>query len=619
MKKEVLEVEVKTGQSEANIKDVVDAIKDLNQNIVSGNKKTESSLDGVESAAKKSASGISKLGKTIKTIASAGGVIFLLSKAFEIFKQVAGENQKVVDFFATTMEVLSLAFNDLFKFVENNVGGVVKAFKAIFNDPLQAVKDLGNSIKNNIIERFNSALEVMGLLGSAAKKFFSGDFAGALEDAKSAGKEYIDVMTGVDGSFDKISDSVSNAVNATIDYAKSTIDSAKSIVELNKASEMAGVTLQGLIEKYDREAELLRQIRDDSSRSISERIKANEDLNVVLEKQQSAMQEQAQLIVDAAQAQYDKNNSDANALALQEALNEQAAIDAQITGFKSEQQTNLNSLLQEQKDIQNELALIGKSELETAKIEAEQKLQTQIDLITREVENEEERNALLLEAKRVYDEEVIALQADFDAKEIEAAKIKSDEKQRLKDAELAQAQAVADAEAAIREANLNNIAQGFALLSQLAGKNKALQALALLGESAAGIAKIIISTKAANAAATLKYAALPGGIALAKAEQAANNISAGIGIAATTAATAKGLSALKAGGSAPSANIGSEGGGARREAAAPSFNIVGQGGTNQLAESIGSQEKQPIKAYVVSSDVTSAQSMERNIVQGASI
>ena len=50
-----------------------------------------------------------------------------------------------------------------------------------------------------------------------------------------------------------------------------------------------------------------------------------------------------------------------------------------------------------------------------------------------------------------------------------------------------------------------------------------------------------------------------------------------------------------------------------------SFNIVGQGGTNQLAQSIGAQESQPIKAYVVASDVSTAQSMERNIVQSASI
>jgi len=231
----------------------------------------------------------------------------------------------------------------------------------------------------------------------------------------------------------------------------------------------------------------------------------------------------------------------------------------------------------------------------------------------------EEANLETNELEVSQKEALLALQAEYDAKDLAASKKLAEEKQNLKDKELAQTQAVAEAEASIRDANLNNVAQGFALLGQLAGKNKALQAIALLGESAAGIAKIIINTKAANAAATLKYAALPGGIALAKAEQTANNISAGIGIAATTAATAKGLSALKAGGSAPSANIGSEGGGTRREASAPSFNIVGQGGTNQLAETIAGQEKQPIKAYVVSGDVTTAQSLERNIVSSASI
>jgi uncharacterized protein with FMN-binding domain len=41
--------------------------------------------------------------------------------------------------------------------------------------------------------------------------------------------------------------------------------------------------------------------------------------------------------------------------------------------------------------------------------------------------------------------------------------------------------------------------------------------------------------------------------------------------------------------------------------------------TNQLADAIGGQSQQPIKAFVVSNDVTSAQSMDRNIVSGASI
>ena len=73
----------------------------------------------------------------------------------------------------------------------------------------------------------------------------------------------------------------------------------------------------------------------------------------------------------------------------------------------------------------------------------------------------------------------------------------------------------------------------------------------------------------------------------------------------------------------PAISGGRGGGGISSAAApnlqAPNFNIVGKGVTNQLAESIGQKQNQPVKAYVVSSDVSSAQSMERNIVSGASI
>jgi hypothetical protein len=51
----------------------------------------------------------------------------------------------------------------------------------------------------------------------------------------------------------------------------------------------------------------------------------------------------------------------------------------------------------------------------------------------------------------------------------------------------------------------------------------------------------------------------------------------------------------------------------------PAFNVVGASDTNQLADAIGGQSQEPVKAYVVSGDVTSAQSMDRNIVEGASI
>ena len=55
------------------------------------------------------------------------------------------------------------------------------------------------------------------------------------------------------------------------------------------------------------------------------------------------------------------------------------------------------------------------------------------------------------------------------------------------------------------------------------------------------------------------------------------------------------------------------------QAQAPSFNIVGQGGTNQIASAIGEAQNQPVQAFVVSQDVTSAQSLTNNIIQGATL
>lgn len=608
MKKEVLEVEVKTGQSEANIKDVVDAIKDLNQNIVSGNKQTEDSLKGVEQQSKKTRNILGGITKLFKAALGIGIVV----QAFQLLKDTFMANQKVADVFSNVMETVSIVFNQVVDAVVKGNGefnALGKVLSGLVTIGLTPIKIGFYGIKLGL-QQAQLAWEDSFFGGKDQDKIkqLQADIKETKDNISAVGT---DAVTAGKDIYNNFSDAVDGISNISI---KAAYEQAQLNTQLEKNAKLATVANQGLIEQYDREAELLRQLRDDTSKSIDERIKANNDLNIVLEKQQAAMQANAKTIVLAAQAQYNKNKNDENAIALQEALNEQAAIDAQITGFKSEQQTNLNSLLQEQKDIKNEIALIGKDELATAKIEAEQKLQTQIDLITREVENEEERNLLLLEAQRVYDEEVFALQAEFDAKEIEAEKIKAAEKQKIKDDELAQAKAVADAEAAIRDANLTNAQDGFALLGQLAGKNRSLQAAALIGESAAGIAKIVLNTQAANARGLAEL-----GPILGAANAVKNNISAGIGIASSTVATAKALSALKAGGSAPSASVGSTRGASSQAAVAPSFNIVGQTGTNQLAESIGGQQKQPIKAYVVSSDVTSAQSMERNIVEGASI
>ena len=52
---------------------------------------------------------------------------------------------------------------------------------------------------------------------------------------------------------------------------------------------------------------------------------------------------------------------------------------------------------------------------------------------------------------------------------------------------------------------------------------------------------------------------------------------------------------------------------------APSFNIVGATETSQLAQAVGSQTQEPVQAYVVANDITTAQSLENNIVEGATL
>jgi hypothetical protein len=196
----------------------------------------------------------------------------------------------------------------------------------------------------------------------------------------------------------------------------------------------------------------------------------------------------------------------------------------------------------------------------------------------------------------------------------------SDDKIALKEQELEALAIIADAENKIRDANISNIAAGIDLVKNLFANNKKIQAAALIAESAVAIARTIISTKAANQAARAQGTAasiLTGGASVIAAEALVlrNNIGAGISIAAQIAATAKGVSALGGGGTPPSNDNSPDGGGGGGGSFSPNFNVVGNSGMNQLAQ----LQQQPVQAYVVSGEVTSAQALDRNRVKNATL
>ena len=549
----IIDLEVRADKADKDLESVAKSIQKIDKN-----------LEDVKDSSNVAAKGIKGIGTALKA-AGIGLAIAAFGKLVEVFNQ----NQKVADAFNTTFEALSLGFNDFFNFLDRNAGTVIDYFKAIFSDPKQAVIDLGQAIKDNIIERFNSTLDMLGYLATAFKQVFEGDFDGAMESAKMAGKEYVDVLTGIDGSVDKVASTISKAANGIADYAKSTLDAAKSNVDLTKSAEVAAVMQQGLIEKYDRQAELQRQIRDDESKSIEERISANVELGRILDEQETSMLELADLQLAAAQAQYDKNANQENYIALLEAQNEKEAVQAQIAGFRSEQLTNINSLERER-----------------------------VDLIKEEREN---------------DLEYFAEEADRKAKEDEDKKKSHEEELKQKEE--------------IRQATLNNLDTIIAVAGQETKIGRALfiakQAMLVKEQIAKAKATLtelgMIAAKsgadlASGAGATAKVG-FPQNVPLLIAFAAQ---SAGIFSSIKSAVNAAKGSASKMGASGGGSSVSSPSF-SSASSIPPTFNVVGASETNQLAQSIGQDEKQPVKAYVVSNEVSDAQALDRNIVESASI
>jgi hypothetical protein len=283
----------------------------------------------------------------LKSIITGLGVISLLEKAFDIFKETLGKNQKVIDFMSTAMGTLSIAFNDLFGYISSHVGDIAKYFKDIFDNPTKALTNFADAIKNNLIERFNSFIKTLGLVGDTVVNLVTGKFAEAAKSAKAAAKESLDVVTGINNTGDKIAD----IAGKVVDYTKKTVDAAAAQTKLANNSKLAAAELKGLKEQYDRDAEQQRQIRDDQSKSIEERQAANIKLGKILKEQASVMTALADVNIKAARQDLAQNKDNIDLqIKLKDSLTERKAILAQISGLESEQKVNEIGLAKEKLD-----------------------------------------------------------------------------------------------------------------------------------------------------------------------------------------------------------------------------------------------------------------------------
>ena len=320
------------------------------------------------------------------------------------------------------------------------------------------------------------------------------------------------------------------------------------------------------------------------------------------------MLKQADLQIASAQAEADKNNSIENRKALIEAVSNREGVLAQIEGFRSEQQSNKIALDKEELDLIN-----SKTESET-QLANEQKrflAEQQENEITRlemlRTALEEEKAIELERLQNKIDSYAEGTQYRIDA-EIEYATKKQEIDQEIADNKKETSLAEQELDKQVASAKLGIAKQSMALIGEIAGEgSKVGKAMAIGQATISGIEGVQNAyTTAQKSPITTVFPAYP----IIQASLAGVFSALQIRKIASTKADGKGStqSPQVSGGSAPTT-----------PSIPPAFNIVGSSGTNQLADAIGGQSQQPIRTYVVSSDVTTGQSLDRNIVEGATI
>ena len=609
----------KTINLNVNSKDAVKGINDLEKSIDGVNKEVQDTSKSTQAmsgtldkatggavskfAAFKGAIGSVTTGfKSLRVAIIATGIGALLI-AVTALGQAFTRSEEGQNKFAKILGVIGSVTGNLLDLLADLGENII----SVFENPKQAITDFANLIKDNIVTRFEGLINLIPNLGRAVEQLFKGNF-------KEAGKIAADSVGKVVLGVDSVTDSVDNAINSVKEFGKEISDDAAAAAKIADQRAAAEKKARDLIVE-----------RAEAERKIAElREKA-------VNKDKFTAQERIKFLEEAGRVS-----------------DELAAKEIQVAKLRLEAKQTENALTKSNKDDLNEAAQLEASviQLETQRLNLQKRLSTELLTSKREeaaankaiVDEENKRNeeATAKEEKRLTDIEKI--QEDFRQKqrdkdaETELEKINLEEERKLAEldrlgATEEQKQSIIDfyngkrldnktaldkAEVEIdkntakaKQENLAKVGNALSSFSEIAGK-----------ETAAGKALAIASTLIQTyQSAQSSYASLAGIPVVGPA----------LGVAAAGAAVFAGMKQIqnikktkvpKGGGGG-----GASAGGASVGAAPtpPSFNVVGASETSALGDAVASQTNEPVQAYVVSNDVTTAQSLENNIVEGATI
>ncbi len=586
------------------VEDVGDAAKDTSKQVSGVGKSAKNSKAGFQIMTK----GIGAVGLALKA-AGIGLIISAIAGLSEAFAR----NKKVMD----KVEIVLGTIGQVFQQV---ITAIIDTYEAITStsDNFDA---LGRVIRGLIKLTINPFLIVinnlmLGLNSAAlAYQVMFGDSTGILKAQKAidetkkrisdlaletiaAGKE---VVNGFSEAIDEVSN-IGEIVGENL--SKVSLKTANNQAKANKlaidGAKLAEAQASRVVAQYERQASLQKQVRDNVSKSVSERQEANDKLAVILDEQEKALLRQADAIIAGANAELQKNNSIENQAALISAVAGKEQVLADISGKREEQLTQQTALLREQNDL---ATTISDAELERQRIQREFEAEQEIDPLKKlQLQKEAfdlENQAILDDLNRKKELYAEGTQARVDAEQDYLNKKQAIDNKisdnTTKTAEITSATEIkfadltASAKLDIAGQALGAIA-GLVDRQSVAGKGIAIAQVGV--STASGIIKALAENPPPNPLGAIG-AAIIGAAGLAQTLSIAKE--------KIPSATGKGFvsGGATGGGSAPTA---------------PSFNLVEGTEGNQINESINLGNQEPIQAFVVSGDVTTAQNLDKNII-----
>ena len=437
-KKELAEMEDTGSEAFMALSQVIETnektLESMNDQVKKSKKGFEDSSEAQKEAGKSSnifSRGLNAISKGLKAM----GIIGLVTGAVKLFYDAISKNQRLMDALSTALGTIGILFEKVFNVIFNVVDTVNKAsngfsglaavMSGLLNLAVTPLKLAFDSIVLTI-KQFQLAWEQSAFGGKDQDKIkqLTKDIKETRESIKKNAEEAVKSGKSIVENMSKAVSEVGQVVSGTVKgvqeiSVKGAFEQAKAQTELKNTAEVAEAQQQLLVEQYDRQAEKLRQVRDEERNSIDDRIKANDELGKVLDQQEEAMLAVADAQIASAQANFEANKRKENEVALIQALANKKAIEAQIEGFRSEQKMNDLQLDREKVELNKSISdSEAKLSIDRRKFNAEQiedKLESLKEL-KKIAEEEEQTEMLRLEtiveaAQRGTQAEIDALKA----------------------------------------------------------------------------------------------------------------------------------------------------------------------------------------------------------------